>query len=158
MLRVAIACDHAGFSMKQRLLPVLEHLDCTPIDLGAHGYDPDDDYPDFAERAGRAIQEGRADRAILVCGSGVGASIAANKLEGIRAAVCHDAYSAKQGVMHDDMNVLCLGGRIIGEELAAVLAEAFVEASFSGEERHLRRLEKVRKLEAQSLAHQTEER
>jgi ribose 5-phosphate isomerase B len=158
MLRVAVVCDHAGFSMKQKLLENLDRLDCTVLDLGAHEYDSQDDYPDFAARVGEALQNGSADRAILVCGSGVGASIAANKMEGVRAAVCHDAYSAKQGVMHDDMNVLCLGGRIVGEELAAVLAEAFVDATFTAEERHLRRLEKIRRLESGSLASHTEER
>jgi ribose 5-phosphate isomerase B len=134
--------------MKQRLLEVLDRMDCTVLDLGAYEYDALDDYPDFAVKVGEAIRNGSADRAIFICGSGVGASIAANKMEGVRAAVCHDAYSAKQGVMHDDMNVLCLGGRIIGEELAAVLAEAFVNATFTAEERHLRRLEKIRRLEA----------
>ena len=158
MLRVAVACDHAGFSMKQRLLEALDQVDCRVVDLGAYEYDTQDDYPDFAKKVGEAIQTGIVDRAIFVCGSGVGASIAANKMEGVRAAVCHDAYSAKQGVMHDDMNVLCLGGRIIGEELAAVLAEAFVEATFTAEERHLRRLEKIRQLEAERLASHTEER
>lgn len=156
MLRVAVACDHAGFAMKQRLLESLDRLDCEVLDLGAYEYDAGDDYPDFAVEVGVALQDGRADRAILVCGSGVGASIAANKMEGVRAAVCHDAYSAKQGVMHDDMNVLCLGGRIVGEELAAVLAEAFVEATFTAEERHLRRLEKIRRIEERKLASNTE--
>ena len=123
-------------------------IDHELIDLGGDGSDPDDDYPDFAERLGRAIQDGDADRGILICGSGVGASVAANKLRGIRAAVCHDTYSAHQGVEHDDMNVLTLGSRVIAIELAVECSLAFLGASFSGEPRHRRRLEKVLALEA----------
>ena len=121
------------------------------IDLGGDGSDPQDDYPDFAQRLGLAIQDGRADRGILICGSGVGASVAANKMRGIRTAVCHDTYSAHQGVEHDDMNVLTLGARVIGIEPAVECALAFLGATFSGEPRHLRRLDKVLAIEAESM-------
>ena len=123
-------------------------LDHELIDLGGDGSDPNDDYPDFAQRLGQAIQGGRADRGILICGSGVGASVAANKMRGIRSAVCHDTYSAHQGVEHDDMNVLTLGARVIGPEPAYECAIAFLGATFSGEERHRRRLDKVLAIEA----------
>ena len=118
------------------------------IDLGGDGLDPTDDYPDFAQRLGLAIRDGRADRGILICGSGVGASVAANKMKGIRSAVCHDTYSAHQGVEHDDMNVLTLGARVIGPEPAYECSVAFLAATFSGEERHRRRLAKVDAIEA----------
>jgi ribose 5-phosphate isomerase B len=121
------------------------------IDLGGDGSDPADDYPDFAESIGRAILDGRADRGILICGSGVGASVAANKLPGVRAAICHDTYSAHQGVEHDDMNVLTLGARVIGVEPALECSIAFLGASFSGEPRHRRRLDKVLAIEAASM-------
>src|SRR5207253_5691528 len=117
---------------------------------GGDGSDPEDDYPDFAQKLGQAIQDGRADRGILICGSGVGASVAANKMRGIRTAVCHDTYSAHQGVEHDDMNVLTLGARVIGVELAVELVRAFVNARFSGDERHVRRLKKVMAIEARA--------
>ena len=117
------------------------------MDLGAFDFDPLDDYPDFADRAGRAVAVGEADRAVILCGSGVGACIAANKIVGVRASVCHDGYSAHQGVEHDDMNTLCLGARIIGSELALEIVKSFVNSSFTGEERHQRRLEKVRRIE-----------
>ena len=156
MRRVAVACDHAGFHLKDGILTCLNALGFETIDLGAFQFDPSDDYPDFARAAGLAIQSGRADRAVVVCGSGVGASIAANKMIGIRAAMCHDTYSARQGVEHDDMNVLCLGGRVIGDRMAFEVVEAFVRATYTGEERHERRLEKVRKMEAENLAGQTQ--
>jgi RpiB/LacA/LacB family sugar-phosphate isomerase len=117
------------------------------IDVGAHNTDPSD-YPDFAEAVGRAIREGRAERGILICGSGVGASVAANKLHGIRAGLCHDNYSAHQGVEHDDINVLVLGSRVIGYAVARELAESFLAAKFTGEDRHRRRLAKILKMEA----------
>ena len=150
-MRVAFAADHAGAAFKDVLLARLRAADLGHdlIDLGGDGSDPDDDYPDFAERLGRAIQAGEADRGILICGSGVGASVAANKLSGIRAAVCHDTYSAHQGVEHDDMNVLTLGARVIGPEPGYECAIAFIGASFSGEERHRRRLGKVLAIEAE---------
>ena len=121
------------------------------LDLGAHTFDPDDDYPDFALAVAQAVALGQAQRGILVCGSGVGACIAANKVPGIRACLCHDTYSARQGVEHDDMNILCLGARIVGPELAEELVEAFLKAKFSGEARHRRRLEKVLAIEQQAM-------
>jgi ribose 5-phosphate isomerase B len=146
-MRIALAADHAGFALKETLKPVVESLGHIIVDLGALQFDPGDDYPDFGEAAGRAVVEGRAERALLLCGSGVGASIAANKIRGARAALCHDTYSARQGVEHDDMNVLVLGARIIGEALACELVTAFLGATFSGEERHARRLRKILALE-----------
>jgi RpiB/LacA/LacB family sugar-phosphate isomerase len=146
MMRIAIAADHAGFKLKQELLEYLRGLGHTVIDLGTNSEDPVD-YPDYAEAVGKAVLGGTAERGILICGSGVGASVAANKLKGIRAGLCHDTYSAHQGVEHDDMNVLVLGARVIGPALSNELAEAFVHATFSGEERHVRRLNKVKALE-----------
>jgi ribose 5-phosphate isomerase B len=150
MMRVAFSADHAGAAMKDELLLRLgaAGLGHELIDLGGDGSDPFDDYPDFAERLGQAIQRGEADRGILICGSGVGASVAANKMRGIRSAVCHDTYSAHQGVEHDDMNVLTLGARVIGPEPAYECAIAFLAATFSNEERHRRRLDKVLSIEA----------
>lgn len=145
-MRVAVAFDHAGFSLKPVVLEAVEVAGDEVLDLGTDNPAPVD-YPDFAEKLGRALQEKRADRGILVCGSGVGACIAANKLKGIYAGLCHDTYSAHQGVEHDDMNVLCLGARIIGPELVKEIIAAFLGARFSAEERHVRRVSKVRKLE-----------
>jgi ribose 5-phosphate isomerase B len=149
-MRVAFAADHAGAAMKDELIRRLraDELDHELIDLGGDGSDPTDDYPDFAQRLGLAIRDGRADRGILICGSGVGASVAANKMKGIRSAVCHDTYSAHQGVEHDDMNVLTLGARVIGPEPAYECSVAFLAATFSGEDRHRRRLAKVDAIEA----------
>ncbi len=149
-MRVALAADHAGAALKSQLLDRLatampEH---EFVDLGGNGSDPADDYPDFAQRIGHAVRDGRAERGILICGSGVGASVAANKIFGVRAAVCHDTYSAHQGVEHDDMNVLTLGSRVIGTEPAYECAVAFLGAAFSGEARHVRRLDKVLAIEA----------
>jgi RpiB/LacA/LacB family sugar-phosphate isomerase len=148
-MRVALSADHAGAALKAELLHRLAgaSLGHELIDLGGDGSDPDDDYPDFARALGEAIRDGRAQRGILVCGSGVGASVAANKIRGVRAAVCHDTYSAHQGVEHDDMNVLTLGSRVIGTEPAYECALAFLRASFSGEPRHRRRLAKVLAIE-----------
>ena len=154
-MRVAFAADHAGASLKAELLRRLaaELGDAHELnDLGGDGSDPNDDYPDFAQRLGEAIQRGRADRGILICGSGVGASIAACKMRGVRSAVCHDTYSAHQGVEHDDMNVLTLGSRVIGPEPAFECAVAFLGATFSGEPRHRRRLDKVLAIEAEQTA------
>jgi ribose 5-phosphate isomerase B len=144
-MRIAFAADHAGAALKDELIRRLgaADLDHELIDLGGDGSDPADDYPDFAQRLGGAIRDGSADRGILICGSGVGASVAANKMRGVRAAVCHDTYSAHQGVEHDDMNVLTLGSRVIGPELAYECSLAFLAARFSGEPRHVRRLDKV---------------
>jgi ribose 5-phosphate isomerase B len=149
-MRVAFAADHAGAALKDELIERLRAggLDHDLIDLGGDGSDPNDDYPDFAQRLGEAIRDGSAERGILICGSGVGASIAATKMRGVRSAVCHDTYSAHQGVEHDDMNVLTLGARVIGPELAYECSVAFLGARFSGEERHARRLAKVKALEA----------
>ena len=145
-MRLTIASDHAGFALKQQLLDWIKSQGHELMDLGTHSSAPVD-YPDYAEAVGRAVLAGQADRAVLLCGSGVGASVAANKLPGIRAGLCHDTYSAHQGVEHDDMNVLVLGARVIGVELARELVRAFLGASFSGEERHRRRLEKVKAIE-----------
>lgn len=146
-MKIAIACDHGGYPLKEPMIRVIESMGFDVVDLGANEYDKDDDYPDFARYIGEAIQHGNADKGVLLCGSGVGACIAANKMDGIRASVCHDVYSAHQGVEHDAMNVLCLGSRIIGPQLAEDLVRAFVAATFSGEARHKRRLEKVNALE-----------
>jgi RpiB/LacA/LacB family sugar-phosphate isomerase len=145
-MQIAIASDHAGFQLKQTALQFLRDLGQEPLDLGTHNTDPVD-YPDYAEKVGLAIRDSKADRGIVICGSGVGASVAANKISGVRAALCHDTYSAHQGVEHDDMNVLVLGERVIGVELAKELIRAFVNARFTGEERHVRRLNKVIALE-----------
>jgi ribose 5-phosphate isomerase B len=149
-MRIAIAADHAGFPLKVDLIPQLMRLGHQVLDLGTANTDPVD-YPDFAEAVGQAVGAERADRGILICGSGVGASVAANKHPGIRAGLCHDAYSAHQGVEHDDMNVLVLGARVIGPALALELVERFLSARFSGEERHVRRLAKVRAIEARYM-------
>ncbi|MEM6259959.1 MAG: ribose 5-phosphate isomerase B [Planctomycetota bacterium] len=147
-MKVALAADHAGLPLKAEIAELVKSLGHEVLDLGAHQYDKDDDYPDFARYIGQAIQHGQAERGVLLCGSGVGASIAATKMKGVRAAVCHDAYSAAQGVEHDDMNVMCLGSRIIGGAVADVLVRAFLAAKFSKEERHQRRLDKVMGIEA----------
>ncbi|MFL5673926.1 MAG: RpiB/LacA/LacB family sugar-phosphate isomerase [Chloroflexota bacterium] len=148
-MRIAFAADHAGAACKDELIARLTSagLDHDLIDLGGDGSDPTDDYPDFAQRLGAAIQARTADRGVLICGSGVGASVAANKMRGIRAAICHDTYSAHQGVEHDDMNVLTLGARVIGPEPAFECVVAFLGATFSGEARHQRRLDKVLAIE-----------
>jgi ribose 5-phosphate isomerase B len=149
-MRVAFAADHAGAALKDELIRRLATAlpDHEYVDLGGDGSDPADDYPDFAQRLGHAVRDGEADRGILICGSGVGASVAANKIRGVRSAVCHDTYSAHQGVEHDDMNVLCLGARVIAIELALECTRAFLRATFSGEPRHVRRLNKVLAIEA----------
>ena len=145
-MRVAIGADHAGFELKEQVSKLVRELGHEGEDVGTHGTEPVD-YPDYAEAVGKAVIEGRADRGVLICGSGVGASVAANKLPGVRAGLCHDTYAAHQGVEHDDMNVLVMGARIIGAELARELVKAYLAAEFTGDERHLRRLEKVRALE-----------
>lgn len=145
-MKVAVACDHAGFILKDVALQTVINMGHTTLDLGTDSTDPVD-YPDFAEKVGRAIQAGQADRGLLLCGSGVGAAIAACKLHGVRAGLCHDVYTARQSVEHDDVNVLALGARVIGVETAKILIEAFLSAEFSGEDRHVRRLAKIRALE-----------
>ena len=145
-MRIVVGSDHAGFDLKGPMAACLRELGHEVIDVGTHSTAAVD-YPDYAEAVGITLQESRADRGILLCGSGVGASVAANKLPGVRAGLCHDTYSAHQGVEHDDMNVLVLGARVIGVEMARELVRAFVGAVFSGEERHRRRLAKVTVLE-----------
>ena len=146
-MNVAVGADHAGFSLKSEILALVTSAGHRVIDCGAQTLQPDDDYPDFSAAVAHAVMDGRADRGILVCGSGVGASVAANKFRDIRAALCHDTFSAHQGVEDDDMNVLCLGARVIGPALAAEIVSAFLGASFSGAERHKRRLAKIRDFE-----------
>ena len=149
-MKIAVGFDHAGFPLKQVVLDAVRNAGHDPVDLGTYSADPVD-FPDFTEKVGRAIQNGEAERGILCCGSGIGACIAANKMKGIYASICHDTYSAAQGVLHDDMNVLCLGGRVIGPELAKALIRAFLNAEYQGikaeGERLARRVAKIRKLE-----------
>jgi ribose 5-phosphate isomerase B len=149
-MRVAVAFDHRGVKLRERLLEELAALGHEAVDLGTDKPEPRIDYPDKARGVGEAIRGGEAERALLVCGSGVGASIAANKLAGIRAAICHDIYSAHQGVEHDDMNVLCLGSEVVGAELAAELARTFLAARFDGGERYVKRLEKIEEMERET--------
>lgn len=149
-MRLALASDHAGYDLKQELLALLKGWGHLVEDLGTHSKDPVD-YPDAAEAVAGALRGGRAERGIVVCGSGAGVSIAANKFPGIRAAVCHDTYTAHQAVEHDDLNVLCLGARVVGGALASEIAAAFLAARFSGEDRHRRRLERVLAIEHQFL-------
>jgi ribose 5-phosphate isomerase B len=146
-MRISIGADHAGFEMKKMLIEFMEKLGHTVHDVGTFEPDKPDDYPDYAILVAEDIRSGQAERGLLVCGSGVGVSVAANKFKGIRAAMCHDHYSAHQGVEHDDMNVLVLGARIVGPMMAQDAAEAFLSATFSGEERHVRRLNKVKGIE-----------
>jgi ribose 5-phosphate isomerase B len=151
-MRLAIGADHAGFGLKSALAPWLRDLGHDVVDLGAHALDPDDDYPDPAGAVAAAVASGDVERGILFCGSGVGACVAANKVPGARAAICHDTYSASQGVEHDDMNILCLGERVVGRLLARELAASFLGAAFTGEERHRRRLDKVLDMERRAMA------
>ena len=150
-MRIVLGADHAGFEMKQDAVAFVRALGHEVLDVGAHTGTQPDDYPDFAEAVGMAIRNRKAERGILICGSGVGASVAANKIPDVRAGLCHDCYSAHQGVEHDDMNVLVMGSRIIGTELAHELVKSFLRANFTGEERHMRRLEKVKKIESKFM-------
>jgi ribose 5-phosphate isomerase B len=145
-MKIAVACDHAGFPLKAMVMKVVEQEGHAVLDLGTDSTESVD-YPDYAEKLGRALQKGQVERGILICGSGVGAAVAATKLKGIRAGLCHDTYSAHQSVEHDDVNVLSLGARVIGVEVAREIVQAFLRAEFSGEERHQRRLDKVKELE-----------
>jgi RpiB/LacA/LacB family sugar-phosphate isomerase len=145
-MRVVVGSDHAGFEMKEQVAAHVREAGHPVLDVGTHSAAPAD-YPDYAEALGMAILNNQADRGILICGSGVGASIAVNKIPGIRAGVCHDCYSAHQGVEHDNMNVLVMGARVIGQSLANDIVDVYLDAQFTCEERHLRRLEKIRKLE-----------
>jgi ribose 5-phosphate isomerase B len=149
-VKVAVAFDHRGTKLRERVLADLDALGHETVDLGTDAAEPRIDYPDKARELGEAIRAGEAERGILVCGSGVGASVAANKLPGIRAAMCHDTYSAHQGVEHDDLNVLCLGSEIVGAELAGELVRTFLAARFDGGERYVRRLQKIQVLEETS--------
>jgi len=146
-MRVAVAFDHRGVKLRERVLEEVVRAGHEPVDLGTDAPEPRIDYPDKAREIGGAIRNGDAERGIFVCGSGVGASIAASKLAGIRAAICHDTYSAHQGVEHDDMNVLCLGSEVIGAELTGELVRTFLDAKFDGGERYVRRLEKIEEME-----------
>ncbi len=147
-MRIAVGADHAGFELKELLKASLQQAGHEVIDVGAYTYEPHDDYPDFAAGVGRKVAAGVVERGIVVCGSGVGASIAANKIKGVRASLCHDIYSAEQGVEHDDMNVLCLGEAVVGAALARKLVAGFLAAKYIGQGRFQRRLEKVLALEA----------
>ena len=147
-MRVVIGADHGGFALKDELKAFVESIGHEIVDVGAHQLDPADDFPDFTKLVAQSVVSAEAQRGIMICGSGVGASVAANKVKGVRASVCHDTYSAHQGVEHDDMNVLCLGARIIGIELARELADAFLSAEFAPEERFRRRLDKVLDMES----------
>ena len=146
-MKLAIGADHAGFDLKSQVVPWLQAAGHDVLDVGAHTLDPADDFPDFAAAVGRTLTGGTAERGLMICGSGVGASIASNKVNGIRAALCHDTYTARQGVEHNDMNVLCLGGRVIGIETAKEVISAFLGASFTHDERFQRRIDKVGKIE-----------
>ena len=150
-MKVAVGADHAGYSLKGELVSWLESAGHQVDDLGAHHLDPDDDYPDFAVAVAGSVSSGEVERGILVCGSGVGACITANKVKGIRACLCHDTYSARQGVEHDDMNVICVGGRIIGTDLARVVIQEFLDATFIPEPRFKRRLDKMIRVEQDGL-------
>ena len=149
-MRIALSADHAGYHLKQELAAGLVKQGHDVLDLGTHSTDPVD-YPDCAEAVAGAVTGGRADRGLIVCGSGAGVSIAVNKFPGIRASVCHDCYTAHQAVEHDDMNVLCLGARVVGGALAAEIVQSFLTATFSGEERHQRRLNKILAIESRFL-------
>ena len=151
-MRVAIGADHGGFPLKAELVAQIQDAGYQVQDLGAHILDPVDDYPDFAQAVAQAVAMGQVERGIIVCGSGAGASIAANKVWGVRAATCHDTYSARQGVEHDDMNVLCLGARVVGAEVARELVAAFLAAEFFPNKNYLRRLNKVKAMETASAA------
>ena len=149
-MKLVVGSDHAGFQLKNEMASLVKSLGHDVLDVGAYDERPSD-YPDFAEAVGRAVLDGRAERGVLICGSGVGASVAANKLIGIRAGMCHDTYSAHQGVEHDNINVLVMGSRVVGAKLAEDLVKAFLGAQFTHEERHVRRLAKVKALEEKML-------
>jgi ribose 5-phosphate isomerase B len=151
-MRVAVAFDHRGVKLRERVLEEVQALGHEPFDLGTDAAEPAVDYPDKAREVGDAIRSGEAERGILVCGSGVGASIAACKLPGVRAAICHDTYSAHQGVEHDDMNVLCIGSGVVGADMAAELVRAFLAAEFDGGERYRRRLDKIEAMEREAAS------
>ncbi len=147
-MRIALGCDHAGWPLKDGIAELLRRSGHQVVDVGAHAFDPDDDYPDFAYAVAELVAAGRCARGIVICGSGVGAAVVANKVPGVRAAVCHNTFSARQGVEDDDVNVLCLGARVVGPGLAHDVVRAWLEARFSGENRHARRLAKLLEIEA----------
>ena len=149
-MKIVIGSDHAGFQLKNAMGDLIRSLGHSVLDVGAFNENPSD-YPDFAEAVGRAVLDGKAERGVLICGSGIGASVAANKLVGIRAGICHDTYSGHQGVEHDNMNVLVMGSRVVGEKLAEDVVRSFLPAKFTNEERHVRRLSKVHALEEKML-------
>ena len=151
-MRIAVGADHAGFPLKEKMIDVIREAGHQVVDCGADRMIPGDDYPDYAERVALAIRDGQAERGVRICGSGVGASVAANKFAGIRAALCHDTFSAHQGVEDDSMNIICLGARVVGPSLAEELVSAFLRARFSNAERHARRLAKVIGFEDQHLS------
>ncbi len=155
-MKIAVGADHGGFILKQSVVEEVKKLGHTVVDCGADSLNPADDYPDFSRAVGEALQRGEAERGVLICGSGVGAAIAATKMRGIRSCVCHDTYSAHQGVEHDDMNVLALGARVVGDELAREIVRSFISAQFSGAERHQRRLSKVLEIEREQATGYTE--
>lgn len=146
-LKISIGCDHGGFELKLGIIDWLKDSKYIVVDLGNEVYNIDDDYPDFSEVVSRNVVSGKSERGIIICGSGVGACIAANKISGVRASVCHDTYSARQGVEHDNMNILCLGARVIGDQLAKELISAFLGATFLNKSRYNKRLEKIKNLE-----------
>jgi ribose 5-phosphate isomerase B len=150
-MRLAVGADHAGFELKELLVPWLQSAGHQVVDLGAHQLDPEDDYPDFAAAVAGTVRSGKVDRGIVICGSGVGACVTANKVSGIRACVCHDTFSGRQGVEHDDMNVICLGARVIGLDLSKEILVAFLSASFLPEPRFQRRLDKLLQVEKEGL-------
>jgi ribose 5-phosphate isomerase B len=150
-MRVGIATDHGGFELKEELVAYLRQAGHEPVEFGAYSLNPGDDYPDFIIPLAQAVSSGKVKRGVAVCGSGVGASICANKIPGVRAGLVQDHYSARQGVEHDDMNILCMGGRVVGAAVAQDLVDGFLSAEFSGGERHVRRLRKVASLEAQAV-------
>ena len=151
-MRIAVATDHGAFALKEELVAHLREAGHEIIDVGAHSLNPGDDYPDFVIPLAQAVAAGKAERGVAVCGSGVGASVCANKIPGVRAGLVHDHYSARQGVEHDDMNILCMGGRVVVSAVAQDLVDTFLAARFTGEERHVRRLHKIALLEAQATS------
>lgn len=151
-MRVAVGADHAGFNLRDAVISTIETAGHEVIDLGAHSYDAEDDYPDRAAPVAEAVMSGDVDRGVIVCGSGIGAAVTANKFRGVRASICHDTYSAAQGVEHDDMNVLCIGGRVVGEAIATELVKAFLSAKMGDEVRFQRRLDKLNAIESSNFA------
>ena len=151
-MRVAVGADHAGFNLRETVISTIEAAGHQVVDLGAHAYDAEDDYPDRAAPVAEAVMSGDVDRGVIVCGSGIGAAVTANKFRGVRASICHDTYSAAQGVVHDDMNVLCIGGRVVGDAIATELVKSFLSAEMGEEVRYHRRLDKLTAIEEANFA------